>query len=397
MWYRNLNPSIILRIGVCLTLIFSSVGYNAIFLEQVSPLFYKAISFYNFFPYPVLPKTVGLLLYIFWKIALFSLLIGFKIRISAAISFLLSLYFLSVTYNFGNIAHNTAMIPFVLLLFAIIPKEKQRNEIPKATAFLLMIMFFTAGIQKLRFSGFDFISSDYLAIRLLDAKSSLATSWPIPNILGGLTLILQLISPLLLLGGGIAQIVGIALFIFQAGVSLVGADFTLLFPLFVIFLFKIPRYKPTLITLALLPMFLFNLIMVREDWPFSSFTMFSNTDNVLQGQKKFKYQITLSDGRTLDYFSTDLPKYPLSPTRIKARLRQTITEDKNVEKAEQLVYELISYSNKQLRDENKPIIDSFEMIRIDYPVPVLENRLKNYFETTSVLKIEASSRQSHSE
>ncbi|WP_413287900.1 hypothetical protein [Bdellovibrio sp. HCB337] len=122
-------------------------------------------------------------------------------------------YVLANHYNYGTVGHGTTLIYTCLLVLALVPWSAWKRDYNGIharwpIAFLkcfIVASYFIAGLQKLRFSGFEWAWSENLAIYMFQISSTLAGQILLelpPVVLRSLALfalLVELLSPLALL------------------------------------------------------------------------------------------------------------------------------------------------------------------------------------------------------
>jgi hypothetical protein len=138
---------------------------------------------------PIVPDPYLGLLAAIWKASLFLACVGFCTRISTAIAFVLGAYLIGIPYNFGKTDHMTAIIVFTLGFFALsrsgdawsadslirrrfrdLPPPAPSGEYrwPVRAVWLTMaLVFFAAGMAKLRLGGLAWVFSQHMEISLV--------------------------------------------------------------------------------------------------------------------------------------------------------------------------------------------------------------------------------------
>jgi len=138
---------------------------------------------------PIVPDPWLGLLAAIWKASLFLSCLGFCTRISTAIAFVLGAYLIGVPYNFGKTDHMTAIVVFTLGFFALshggdawsadalirrrfrdLPPPPPSGEYrwPVRAVWLTMaLVFFAAGMAKLRHGGLAWVFSQHMEISLV--------------------------------------------------------------------------------------------------------------------------------------------------------------------------------------------------------------------------------------
>jgi hypothetical protein len=204
---------------------------------HVSEAFLRPTWLFAAFKIPVLPALALVFLQNIWKMALALSCVGFFTRISTAISFVLGFYLLGLPHNFGKVHHYDAILVFAFLFMAmsrcgdswsfdrLIRTNRQGTNSSASRPMLsgeytwpvrgmwvmMSLVFFAAGVSKLRHSGLGWITDDSMAIWLIQHQYHIAntdplTAWGpylaqsiwIPRVLGAVSLILEVGYPIAL-------------------------------------------------------------------------------------------------------------------------------------------------------------------------------------------------------
>lgn len=368
----------VLRIFVPLYCLIFAVGANAPALSLVTPELLIPVSFYQYLPVP--PMGVALIVF---RVALVSLMLGLASRVSALICLVVGSYLMAFSYNFGYSAHNFNLLPFVFLVLAIAPSsdyfslfrvfgERKLKSIlcysipVHFIRVLLILVYFSAAVQKLRTSGADFFLSDHLAIKLASSEIPFSLwlsqfSWATKGV-AFLSLVIQLLSPICLWWRARRFIV--LVIAFQIGTSLIGAHFPLYTMLLILLWFpwrRVLRFAPifnetnprpfyqmgsfylyTAITLT----FIVAMITRFEAWPISHFPMYSDTSYIQNGLARYRLKIHFTDG-THEFFhkaSKKLSHFP--PKRVHAYFRKLEKSDRTRRALEILYWEMVGKDPK---------------------------------------------------
>lgn len=208
-WFCPERPD---NLGLCRLLF-----YGAIFLlylprdlalwGEVSPVFWMPLFTFEALRLPVAPAGVLAALAVAWKVALGLGCLGLFTRLSTATSFVLGFYLLGLPHNFGKVHHFDALLVFVFgaLAFArcgdawavdALIRRRRGGAAPKASGeyrwpvrlvwVLFALIFFAAGLAKLRASGPAWVLSDNMAALLI--AQQYPTSEPGPLVDWGLAL-----------------------------------------------------------------------------------------------------------------------------------------------------------------------------------------------------------------
>lgn len=359
----------VLRIFVPLFCLVFSVGAEAPSLASLSPELLIPVSFYKFLPFP----PVGTALIVF-RVALVTLMIGLASRVSALVCLIVGSYLMAFSYNFGYSAHNFNVLPFVFLVLAIAPSsdyfsvfrlfgERKLHSVLSYSLpihfirVLLILVYFSAAIQKLRTTGADFFLSDHLAIKLAQSEipfSLWLSQFPlIVKSSAFLALAVQLLSPICLWWRGRRFIV--LVIAFQIGTSLIGAHFPLYTMLLILLWFpwrRVMRFAPifnetnpkpfyqmgsfylyTAITLT----FVVAMITRFEAWPISHFPMYSDTSYIQNGLARYRLKI-LFKNETEEFFHESEKKLSHFPARRVHAYFRKLEKTNHTRRALELLY-----------------------------------------------------------
>ena len=178
-WFEPVEP---INLGLCRVLCF-----GAFFLLYLD---------YDLTHRPVLSSGLLVVLQSVWKISLALSSIGLFTRISTVSAFILGMYLLGLPHYLGNENHYDALVVFVFGIMALsrcgdscsidrlIWKARHRNDTSgqrpqisgeytwpiRAVWVMFALIFFAAGVAKLRHSGLEWIFSDNIAVLLLRAQ-----------------------------------------------------------------------------------------------------------------------------------------------------------------------------------------------------------------------------------
>lgn len=208
-WFEPAEPT---NLGICRILFFGSLFLFYLPLDVsdwagVSHAFWMPIQLFYRFQLPVLSCSMLTMLQAFWKIMLVLSCIGLFTRVTTAGSFFVGIYLLGLPHNFGKVHHNDAIVVIVLGIMALsrcgdswsvdqIVGKARRGDISwterpmsgeytwpvRMVWLVLALVFFAAGISKIRYSGLEWIFSDSLANMLIEShyhanNADPLTSW----------------------------------------------------------------------------------------------------------------------------------------------------------------------------------------------------------------------------
>jgi hypothetical protein len=169
-------------------------------------------------------------LQIAWKTALLLSCVGLATRVSTVVSFGLGFYLLGLLHNFGKVNHDDAIIILVLGVMALsragdamsldatIARLSSRSPVVvssgeytwplRCVCLALALIYLAAGVGKLSSGGFEWVTSDHLALLLLrnqyeyqppTAWGPWLARWPaLCHALAAATILIELSYPLAL-------------------------------------------------------------------------------------------------------------------------------------------------------------------------------------------------------
>ena len=206
-WFEPIEP---LNLGLCRILCFGAffllyLDYDVTSWAEVSDSLWMPVWLFQILHLPVLSSSLLVVLQSVWKISLALSSIGLFTRISTVSSFILGMYLLGLPHNFGKVNHSDAIVLFIFGFMALsrcgdscsidrlIRKARQRNDTShqrphvsgeytwpvKAVWVMFALIFFAAGVSKLRTSGLEWIFSDNIAVLLLRAQFEGASAVPL--------------------------------------------------------------------------------------------------------------------------------------------------------------------------------------------------------------------------
>lgn len=159
------------------------------------------ISLFKTLHLPIFSSQTVLMLEIAWKISLAMACIGLFTRISAFLSFVLGVYLVGLTYNYGKTDHMTAMFLFTSGILALsrcgdavsvdrlIRARRNPAPVPPSGEYrwpvrmiwvLMSVIFFAAGMAKVVHGGAQWVFSENFAMLLVQrhyTTSPPALSW----------------------------------------------------------------------------------------------------------------------------------------------------------------------------------------------------------------------------
>ena len=247
-WFEAASPD---NLGLCRIILFGTMflyyvltprlfpswGYREDFVPwgSVSRAFWSPVWLMSVLHLPPASTQVLEAMQIVWRAALLLGCIGLFTRVSTAISFAFGLYLFGVPVSFGRIHHMEHVLIFSFLIMAfsrcgdawsidaLIRKARARaiQEPPVMSGeytwpvrmiwVVIALIYFAAGVSKLRHSGFEWIDSDTMRNFLISHSyhSTVAdplTSWGLamartvktPRLLAACGMILELALPIAL-------------------------------------------------------------------------------------------------------------------------------------------------------------------------------------------------------
>jgi len=258
-WFEPVEP---INLGLCRVLCFGAffllyLDYDVTSWSEVSDSMWQPVWIFQVLHLPVLSSALLVVLQSVWKISLALSCIGLFTRVSTASSFILGLYLLGLPHNFGKVNHSDALIVFIFGFMALsrcgdscsidrlIWKARQRNDTSRqrpqvsgeytwpvrAVWVMFALIFFGAGLSKLRQSGLEWIFSDNMAILLLRAQfeGKSAVPWVfflaqhqwLTQLMAAATVAIEVCYPLALFSRRARWILVPGAFSMQTGISLV--------------------------------------------------------------------------------------------------------------------------------------------------------------------------------
>ncbi len=147
----------------------------------VSGAFWQPIALFHRLRIPVLSVAALGIVQNVWRASLLLSALGLFTRMSVSVSFVTGTYLFGLPNNFGQIEHEDALAVLVMLVLAFsrsgdafsVDRLRKRDEPPRASGeyrwpvmlacALLTLVFFGAGVSKLRRGGFQWFATDNLA------------------------------------------------------------------------------------------------------------------------------------------------------------------------------------------------------------------------------------------
>jgi predicted DCC family thiol-disulfide oxidoreductase YuxK len=175
---------------------------------EVDQAFWMPIGLFEKLHIPVLASSWLAVLQTVWKCSLALCALGFLTRLSSLTAFVLSVYLLGLPHNFGKTHHYDAMVILILGILAVsragdawsldrlLALARRRNlrsveQRPasgeytwplRAVWMLMSLIFFAAGMSKIRHSGLAWAFSDTLSTILIQHNYLLSNAAPLSTI-----------------------------------------------------------------------------------------------------------------------------------------------------------------------------------------------------------------------
>ena len=282
-FFKDASPQ---NLGICRFLFYGIIlclylGTDFSQWAKVPDILWHPIFIFDFFRIPVLPADILGFFGILWLISLLFSSIGFLTRPSTVCSFLLGCYLLGMQNSFAKTHHTESLllVIFCVLCFsrcgdgfsldavfkrrygwwpcaASVQKPSSEYHWPVRLIWVMFtLVFCAAGASKLRNSGLEWVTSEYMATLLLSKGFTgdrvnpviewlpfwLGSKPGICSFMAGLTVLLESCAPLALVNGYFRVIIVPGLFFVVSGFWIVmGIPFP---QLLVAFVFWLPWNK----------------------------------------------------------------------------------------------------------------------------------------------------------
>jgi len=243
-WFQ---PEPAQALGACRILFYGGLfvmcaGADFTPLCRVAEAFWQPVSFYSLiFPQGPLSAAATSWMQLIWKISLLMSAAGLLTRVSTIVSGVLGLYLIGLGYNFGHLDHAMALAGIVLIMLPFsscgkvwsldrLLAQKRGNFLPTLSGHearwpiqfvrvALSLVLFSAGLNKLRTSGLDWITTDtfqnYLFMRETPIGLRVA-QWPLLcHFMAGFAVTTEFFHPLALVSKKLARVwvpAGLAVF-----------------------------------------------------------------------------------------------------------------------------------------------------------------------------------------
>lgn len=266
---QPLNNSRILficRIALLLYLIlFRASPFRAELPEGVFSELYQPVGVFHVLPGPLSEQTLTILDWS-WPVVLVLALFGVWTRPLLFACFVLGCYRLGYSYNFGRVFHANSLVLQILLWLSIAPaptwrgsanprpEEEELSRLALRVGQLIVcLVYFSAGVTKMVRSGFDWITSDQFAIRLLTVQiHTPLRDWVLqsppwmPRLMAAFAMLLELASLLPWFIPRLAPLFMAGWFAMHAGIVLImGGHATFLSHAVTYLFFLSPAWLPT--------------------------------------------------------------------------------------------------------------------------------------------------------
>lgn len=273
-WFAPARPG---PLGLCRALFFATLllrvtpGVRSADWADMPRVFWMPTDLFALLHLGVAPSLVLNVLDLTWCGALALACVGLWTRAATAVAFVVGVYVLGLPQCFGKIDHWSGLLVLTMGVLALARAgdawsldahlRRRRGAAPpapsgeyrwpiEAARLLLVLVFFAAGIAKLRQGGLAWMSADnmrailltphYANDRTLPELGLIAAESPLfCSLLAVATIVAEAGAPLALLGGPIAGVVVGTLFAMQVGIAmLLGVHGT--FPFLACYVFWLP-------------------------------------------------------------------------------------------------------------------------------------------------------------
>lgn len=214
-WFFREDSNLILsafRSILCLYLLFFHTTPSDFNLFGTSGGTYIPVGIFHILPQLTDQTLLQVLSHVF-QASLFLAAFGILTGPSLLVAVVSGAYVLANHYNYGTVGHGTTLIYTCVLVLALVPWSAWKKDYVGIharwpIAFLkcfIVATYFIAGLQKLRFSGFEWAWSENLAIYMFQHSSTLAGQilLELPAVVlrsfAAFALFVELLSPLALL------------------------------------------------------------------------------------------------------------------------------------------------------------------------------------------------------
>jgi predicted DCC family thiol-disulfide oxidoreductase YuxK len=207
-WFEPVTAT---NLGVCRILFFGGIflfyfPYDASVWAPISEAYWVPVWMFRQFHLTPFPASWLAAMSVLWKSALLLSCIGLLTRVSTAVAFVLGLYLIGLPNNFGSAQHNDTIIILALGYMAVsrcgdgcsldslirAARTSDFSDGKKASGeyawpirlvwVSLALIFFAAGVSKIRHSGLEWVTSDNMAIVLLQHNYHIANAEPLTSL-----------------------------------------------------------------------------------------------------------------------------------------------------------------------------------------------------------------------
>lgn len=207
-WFEPTAPT---NLAFCRIAVYASLAVFYAFHDysiwgEVSPALYQPIWLFDTFHLPVFSPGVLDVLQTVWKLSLFAAAAGLLTTVSCATAAILGVYLIGLPHNFGQTYHFDAAIVFAFVTMALsrcgdawsvdawIRSRRDPGGHASAVAasaeytwpirlmwVTLSLVFFAAGVAKIWTSGFEWVTSDQMALLLQRVQYHISDADPVTN------------------------------------------------------------------------------------------------------------------------------------------------------------------------------------------------------------------------
>ena len=209
-WFEPASPN---NLGLCRIIFFAGIflfylPYDAAAWGQVSHVFWLPTWLFQSLHLTVLSSASLSVLQSIWRVSLILSCIGLFTSLSTLIAFIFGTYLIALPNNFGSAQHNDTLIIFVLGYIAAsrcgdalsLDTVLQRTRRASKSASLdhpkpsgvytwpvrmvwvsMAVIFFSAGVSKIRHSGLEWVTSDNLGIVMIQHNYHIANAEPLTS------------------------------------------------------------------------------------------------------------------------------------------------------------------------------------------------------------------------
>jgi hypothetical protein len=270
-WFEPAEP---LNLGVCRALFFGAffllyLGTDWSAWGDVSTTFWMPISFFKALSLSALSADSLAVIEGIWKVSLALSSLGFLTRTNTIVSFVFGAYLVGLPHNFGTLHHYNGLVVVVLGImaasrcgdgFSIDRLLRARRGAPpaqpsgnytwpvRAVWLMFALVFFAAGMSKLKHAGLEWVFSENMAVILMRAQyvhiplvswgTYLAQYELLPRLMAASTVALEISYPLALFSRRARWVIVPAVFVMLVTIRLLmGPPF---YPFLICHLFWVP-------------------------------------------------------------------------------------------------------------------------------------------------------------